>query len=632
MDNTAQVDVLEPQEEKKIKIGPFKPKEGFIEFIGTKGNVRFISDEAFIEGKYLSGLDMDDVTFKMTICDEGTVDLEEVNTNKTTVEQRGRLVDIMCDKSISPFGKSMVIVELPFTSVKKVNDKTIDLYLSVKYQTPISKLAAIFDEPQIITEDQYSKVDDMLASLFDEDEVDMVTCDGKSVVDVLKEKGEVKADELSNALSELNDSLKELDKTESQKAMEDSFNKMKEEKVAELQSRTDHQLKEIKRFEFEKAQAEKKLETAKEEIKILESRMDSLKPVGDPNGYYFYVSEQLNEKVILEENIANLIRERVSKVKSINVGAFMKLFEQGEYNINIGQLVDGKVVEVTDNVTIPKDIVESLISIGIQSTDDKLVYNGDLNWHDLVGKFIKKGFLQDPEFDKVCGSNSYSVGTSKDRVEPESENMDKYKSEIERMAKELGMNGVTFGKDGIELKEETKTENMIKKFNEMQEPLISDNEDVQESFEEFEDNYGYPMGQDFIFAIKEYNEPEPDYADFCLAIQPKSVWDNDGHQYDGHVTIDNGGVLNLPSKFEEVQESSFMYQCGTGAVGQFGARTGTLADKQNAPIVCIKEMVDLGLKFNAAFQTFMEQGDAPFLVNGVTLSVYMSQNYPNSII
>jgi len=607
MDNVTEVLV----DEKKVKIGAYKPKEEFIEFVGTKGNIRFISDEAFIEGKYLSGLDMDDITFKLTICDEGTVDLEEVDTQKTTVEQRGRLLDIMCDKTIAPFNKRMVIVELPFKSVKKINDKEIDLYLSVKYQTPISKLASIFDEPQIITEDQYSKVDDMLSSLFEEeDNYEDVTIEELEVVPTKVEIGQTQ--------------------TESQKSLEASFNKMKEEKFAELQDRSEFQLKEIKRFEFEKAQAEKKLETAKEEIKILESRMDSLKPVGDPNGYYFYVSEQLNEKVVLEESIALIIREKLSKVKSINVEGFMKLFEQGEFNINLGKLVDGSVIEITDYKDMPQDVKDSLIKIGIRQDDTKLVYSGDLNWHDLVDKFTKKGFLQDPDFDKVCGSNSYSVGTSKDRVD-EAEDMSKYKSEIERMAKELGMGGVTFGEDGIELKEETKTKNMIKKFNEMQEPLISDNEDAQEALEEFEDSYGYPMGQDFIFAIKEYNEPEPDYADFGLAIQPKSVWDNDGHQYDGQVSIDSGGVLNLPSKFEEVQEASFMYQCGTGPIGQFGARSGTLADKQNAPVVCIKEMVDLGIKFSPSFQTFMEQG-VPFLINGNPLSVYMSQNYPNSIV
>ena len=34
-------------------------------------------------------------------------------------------------------------------------------------------------------------------------------------------------------------------------------------------------------------------------------------------------------------------------------------------------------------------------------------YRGDLNWHQLVDKFLKLGFEQEPEFDKMCGSPSY---------------------------------------------------------------------------------------------------------------------------------------------------------------------------------------------------------------------------------
>ena len=34
-------------------------------------------------------------------------------------------------------------------------------------------------------------------------------------------------------------------------------------------------------------------------------------------------------------------------------------------------------------------------------------YRGDMTWHQLVGKMIRNGFEQDPEFDKFCQSNSY---------------------------------------------------------------------------------------------------------------------------------------------------------------------------------------------------------------------------------
>jgi len=395
------MDTLENQEVKKeLKIGPFKPKEKFIEFIGTKGNIKFISDEALIEGKYLSGLDMDDIIFKLTICDEDTVNLEEVNTNRISKSQRERLLDVICEKSIASFHKKMVIVDLPFKSTKKINDKSIDLYLSVDYKTPISKLASVFEEPEI-TEEQYSKVNDILSSIFDDSEMDEHLNIG---------------DDESNPKN-IDDNIESIgnsDQTDTQRELELSFNKMKEDKIVELKNRISHQLKEIQQFEYEKAQAEKKLETSKNEVRLLESRLESLKPLNDPNGYYFNVSELLNEKVVLEETISNIIKEKISKIKSINAEAFMKIFEQGEYNIKIGQLLDGLVIETTNYKEIPEDVKTSLSEIGVLEGKDGLVYIGELDWHDLVGKFLKKGFLQDPEFDKLCGSNSYLTGTNKD--------------------------------------------------------------------------------------------------------------------------------------------------------------------------------------------------------------------------
>lgn len=379
---------------KEKVIGQFKPKEKFLEFIGMRGNINFIATEAFIEGKHLSGLDMDDIKFKLTICDEGTVNFDEVDTNKTTSTQRERLLDVINEKTIVPFNRKMVIPDLPFKSVKTIGDKEVNLYLSVEYTTPISKLASLFDDDEVeevsITNDQNSKLDDLL-SLFGEDE---------SVAEILftSETDEELARELEGESDE---------KTDSQKMMEASFAKMKEEKIQELKKNLDHQNIELKRFEFEKGQAEKKIETVKTDIRVLESRIDSLKPIADSNGYYFFVSERLNEKVTLEDDVAKLIFEKVSIVKSINAEAFMKLFEAGEYTIKLG-IKESSLVEVTDYNALPDDIKKSLKNIGIGLDPlDKLTYVGELTWHEIVDKMIKAGFLQDAEFDKMCGSNSY---------------------------------------------------------------------------------------------------------------------------------------------------------------------------------------------------------------------------------
>jgi hypothetical protein len=60
-------------------IGEFKTDLKFIEFIGTKGKINFISNEALIEGKLLSGLGFEDKTFKLTIYEDSTVDFDDVD-------------------------------------------------------------------------------------------------------------------------------------------------------------------------------------------------------------------------------------------------------------------------------------------------------------------------------------------------------------------------------------------------------------------------------------------------------------------------------------------------------------------------------------------------------------------------
>lgn len=140
----------------------------------------------------------------------------------------------------------------------------------------------------------------------------------------------------------------------------------------------------------------------------------------------------------------------------------------------------------------------------------------------------------------------------------------------------------------------------MQKFNEF-------DPEVQEVIEDFNDTYGYKMGKDFIFAM--IND---DDDGIMLAIQPKSYWDNEHCQYDQHMSVDNGGVLNIPDDFEEIAESTFVYY--------------------NDVVTCINTLVQLGIKFNVGFQTFMEVHTGVYNVNGVSLSNYMQTNHPNSVI
>jgi CII-binding regulator of phage lambda lysogenization HflD len=135
---------------------------------------------------------------------------------------------------------------------------------------------------------------------------------------------------------------------------------------------------ELSKFSLDLKLTNKKIEDVDSEIKLLESRLDSLVPNKEPNGYFFNVSEMLNEKVVLEPEIVTLIKSKISKIKSINANTFMKLFEQGEYNIRLGIESLDTIVEFTDYKNLPEDIHSLLVEASIIVSDDKLSYVGDL--------------------------------------------------------------------------------------------------------------------------------------------------------------------------------------------------------------------------------------------------------------
>jgi hypothetical protein len=516
-------------------IGEFTPKDKFIEFIGGKGYINFIASEATIEGKYLSGLDLEDVTFKLTICDEGTVNLEEISdTNKTTKEQRGRLVDIISDKTVKPYRQRIIVSELPFRSIQTIKDKTVPLYLSVEYQKPIEKLGSMFDDEEVVIEpveisDEQSSKLDMLMSLFVDD-------------DTAEEQMEIIS---TGTIVEVVDVKKET---------EDVFSKLKKEKITELNNRLDAKEKEIAKFNMEISTTQKRIEKAQGEAKLLQDRIESLHPDLEFNGFYFNVSERLNEKITLEPEIAEIIKDKISKVKSISVGKFMKLFEDGEYRIRLGKKNDdGVIEEYTDYESLPEEVKKSLRKIGtqleIEDKDEaakkiaeaadsgntttlrlnyKLIYVGDMTWGDIVNKMIKAGFGQDSEFDKMSGSNSYKIYDTEEPSNPaELKHLDKFEN---------------FDNHGL---------------------TMDDLEDISEELQEFEESNGYQMGDKFLFSIYEDLSATNELGDpqIVFSVSPKSYFDKEGYAYDQHLEwvlkAKFPMLKQMGNSFEELSEGEF---------------------------------------------------------------------------
>src|ERR1019366_6103887 len=146
-----------PEVKEKI-IGEFKPKRKFLNFVSAVNGarIRFIRDIAFVKGAKLSGT-LEDAVFKITICDEGTINFEEVDTTLTDKPMRQRLINDIDDMDITGYAQKFVVAGLQFA------DKDGGLcYLEIEEKKPIDKLKALFDEKE------ETKVSDKGLSMLDQ--------------------------------------------------------------------------------------------------------------------------------------------------------------------------------------------------------------------------------------------------------------------------------------------------------------------------------------------------------------------------------------------------------------------------------------------------------------------------------
>ena len=182
---------------------------------------------------------------------------------------------------------------------------------------------------------------------------------------------------------------------------------MNEDKINELKSRIEKSQLEISRFKSDISNTEKKVEKEKESLSILETRLESLMPKDEPNGYVFNVSEFKTNDIELDEKTKE-VADKIGDLMGLKKDVLFEHLKGGYYII--------KIADKNDISEAPKDInTEVLMKIKNLDVDGKLSitgdgefeYRGDLNWHQLVDRMIKKGFEQDEEFDKLSGSNSY---------------------------------------------------------------------------------------------------------------------------------------------------------------------------------------------------------------------------------
>jgi uncharacterized protein (DUF1778 family) len=440
------------QEVKQPVIGEFKPKRKFLNFVSAVNGarIRFIRDIAFVKGEKLSGT-LEGVVFKITICDEGTINFEEVDTTVTDAAQRKRLIDDIDSTDVTGYAQKFVVAGIQFADVNG------DLcYLEVEQKKPIDKLKSLFDEePKTELSDRgFSILDALFSSESDEELVREFEGESDKVetLELSEKDAEIFVEAIENPASPNEKLIKA-----SESYLEQQFRKMNEDKINELKKRIEDAEKESARLRREISMNETKLKKQTEDLGVLETRLDSFNANDESTGYVFYVSEEQKPEEIglTEENRA--MADKIADIVGLKKDVLFKMLTEGHYKIRVAEKSD----MTAEKVKITNDILEKMKSLvnGDSSLEAKVTmtepgqfeYRGSMTWHQIVGKMIRKGFEQEPEFDKICQSNSYDSHEEKDE-------MSDMKSDIQKMPDGLGLGKVDFGKDGISVEVvETKT-------------------------------------------------------------------------------------------------------------------------------------------------------------------------------
>ena len=354
---------------------------------GIKGKIRLLRKEAFIKGENLSGM-LEGVIFKITICDEGTIDFHEMDTKQSDTKMIQRFINDIDDREVTGYQGKYVVSGLEF-----LDEENKPCYLEVEYKKPIEQLYSIFEEksPQNISQIGLSLLDSLFAGIdttSNEEEVDQP----ESVVVTKRVSTE---------------------SAQSQDYLQEQFAKMNQEKVAELKTRIQSTEKEVDMLKFDINRSEKKLEKVKEDLGILHSRLDTFNEKDKPNGFVFFVSDEQKPDDLGLSDDNRQVADKIAEIMGLKKDVLFKMLTQGYYKIQIAEKndIESKEVKLTEEINAK---LKSLTHFD-KSDEAKITsispgqyeFRGTLTWHQLVDRMIRFGFEQSPEFDKLCGSNSY---------------------------------------------------------------------------------------------------------------------------------------------------------------------------------------------------------------------------------
>ena len=373
---------------KEPVIGEFKPKRKFLSFVSAVSGkkIRLIRETAFIEGGKLSGM-LEKAKFKITICDEGTINFEEVEgTNLSDTAMRQRLINEIDSTDVSGYAQKFIANGLEF------EDKDgYKCFLEVEYVKPYDKLMNLFEEEK------------------QKEETTELSEKGLSFLDMLL-SGEV-IETIEDETPTVEETIEEVvvEKPIALTYMEEQFNKMNEDKINELKERISKAEDDIRKYTMEIKHAEANVDKSSDALSILETRLETLVPNATSNGYVFLVSDEQKSEIGLSDSDTELVG-RISDLMKLKKDALIKHLTESFYKISIAKKDNFEDKEATKEIY---KLVQSVDLLGkfTVTTEGEFEYRGKLNWHQLTAKMLKKGFEQEPEFDKIAGSNSYEVKT-----------------------------------------------------------------------------------------------------------------------------------------------------------------------------------------------------------------------------
>ena len=373
---------------KEPVIGEFKPKRKFLSFVSAVSGkkIRLIRETAFIEGGKLSGM-LEKAKFKITICDEGTINFEEVEgTNLSDTAMRQRLINEIDSTDVSGYAQKFIANGLEF------EDKDgYKCFLEVEYVKPYDKLMNLFEEEK------------------QKEETTELSEKGLSFLDMLLSGETIETIEDETPVVEEVIEEVVVEKPIALTYMEEQFNKMNEDKINELKERIDKAEDDIRKYTMEIKHAEANVDKSSDALSILETRLETLVPNATSNGYVFLVSDEQKSEIGLSDSDTELVG-RISDLMKLKKDVLIKHLTESFYKISIAKKDNFEDKEATKEIY---KLVQSVDLLGkfTVTAEGEFEYRGKLNWHQLTAKMLKKGFEQEPEFDKIAGSNSYEVKT-----------------------------------------------------------------------------------------------------------------------------------------------------------------------------------------------------------------------------